>query len=72
MEIVVEGDDDEDELEETIYAVKIDGDWYPCSKNGELKIHELVEAAKALEGLGDLGDALGGLGDLGDLGDLLG
>lgn len=72
LEIVIEGDDDEDELEETIYAVKIDGDWYPCSKSGELKIHELVEAAKALEGLGDLGDALGGLGDLGDLGDLLG
>lgn len=70
VEIFMEGDDDEEEQEMTVYAVEIDGDWYPCSANGKLLVDELVSACVSFEGLkdlGDLGDALDGLGDLADL-----
>ena len=70
VEIFIEGDDDEEEQEMTVYAVEIDGDWYPCSANGKLLVDELVSACVSFEGLkdlGDLGDALDGLGDLADL-----
>lgn len=67
MEVVAEGDDDEEDGEITIYAVKIDGDWYPCSTRGELLVHSCVTSAaalKELDGLGDLSDALDDLNDL--------
>lgn len=80
-EVLIEGDDDEEEVEKTIFAVEIDGDWYPCMKNGKLLVDELVSAYLAMESLKDLGDDLGGLGnldnlgglgDMGDLSDILG
>lgn len=35
LEITIKGDDDEDTDETTLYAVKIDGDWYLCDEYGD-------------------------------------
>ena len=70
VEIFIEGDDDEEEQEMTVYAVEIDGDWYPCTANGKLLVDEIVsmlstiETLEGLDSLGDLSDALGDLSDL--------
>lgn len=35
VEMKIKGDDDEDTDDATLYAVKIDGDWYICSSTGD-------------------------------------
>lgn len=67
VEIFIEGDDDEEEDEMTIYAVKIDGDWYPCNANGKLLVDDLASACAEFEGLKKLGDLNDALGDLSDI-----
>lgn len=67
IEAVIEGDDDEEEEEITLYAVEIDGEWYPCSENGRFMAEEIVSEVKSMAELEDLDSALEGLGDLADL-----
>lgn len=67
IEAVIEGDDDEEEDEMTMYAVEIDGDWYLCTASGRFMAEEIVSTVKGMADLKDLGSALDGLGDLGDL-----
>lgn len=70
IEVVVKGDDDEEDFEEKVLVVEIDGDWYACTEDGELYADALVSAAVLKKAAEDLEDGLGGLGDLDDLGDL--
>lgn len=51
-EVTIKGDDDKDTDEIKLYAVKIKGDWYPCtSSDGSLAVDALVALA-ALANLG--------------------
>ena len=36
VEMTIKGDDDKDSDDITLYAVKIDGDWYICNASGTL------------------------------------
>jgi len=67
IETVIEGDDEEEEDEMTMYAVEIDGDWYLCTASGRFMAEEIVSTVKGMADLKDLGSALDGLGDLSDL-----
>lgn len=72
IEITAEGDDDEEESEMKIIAVKIDGDWYPCDTDGTLLVNSLVLSYSLIDA-GGLKDQLNDLEEsLGDLSNILG